>query len=309
MIYLFYGTNQFAIDNEIKKIIVENNIDEIDKIKYNLEQENINNIIDDASTIPLFQNKKLIIVENAYIFTGTNQNKEIEQNIEYLNSYLENPNESTILIFVINNEKIDERKKITRLLKNKYIIKEFNAYNSNEYLNKYNIDKTTFEYLKNYVGYDNYIIENELKKIVLYKNNNSKITKEDIELICSRNIELDLFDFIDKIVQKNKKEALLIYNELRKHNEEPIKLIVMIANQIRIMYQSKELYKRGYTEKNIAEILNIHPYRVKLALEKSRLYDSEILKNYLKKLADIDEKIKKGIIDKYNAFELFVITM
>ncbi|HHW69201.1 MAG TPA: DNA polymerase III subunit delta [Tenericutes bacterium] len=309
MIYLFYGNNQFSIDNEIKKIIKENKIEEIDKVKYDLEQTNISNILDDALTTSLFENKKLIIVENSYIFTGVNSKKEIDHNIDYLNTYLNSPSTDTILIFITNNEKIDERKKITKSIKKNYIIKEFNNNNSNEYIMNYNIDKETFNYLKNYVGNDNYVIENELKKITLYKNDNSKITKEDINKISSKNIDIDLFSFIDKIIMKNKKEALLIYNELKKYNEEPIKLIVMVANQIRIMYQSKELLKRGYTEKNISETLNIHPYRVKLAIEKSYTYDSKILLDYLKKLADMDENIKKGLIDKYSAFELFIITM
>ena len=309
MIYLFYGNNQFSIHKKIKKIIKENKIEEIDKVKYDLEQTNISNILDDALTTSLFENKKLIIVENSYIFTGVNSKKEIDHNIDYLNTYLNNPSTDTILIFITNNEKIDERKKITKSIKKNYIIKEFNNNNSNEYIMNYNIDKETFNYLKNYVGNDNYVIENELKKITLYKKDNSKITKEDINKISSKNIDIDLFNFIDKIIMKNKKEALLIYNELKKYNEEPIKLIVMVANQIRIMYQSKELLKRGYTEKNISETLNIHPYRVKLAIEKSYTYDSKILLDYLKKLADMDENIKKGLIDKYSAFELFIITM
>ena len=34
----------------------------------------------------------------------------------------------------------------------------------------------------------------------------------------------------------------------------------------------KEMYKKGYTESDIAQNLGIHPYRIKLALNKAREY-------------------------------------
>ena len=54
-----------------------------------------------------------------------------------------------------------------------------------------------------------------------------------------------------------------IYNEMLKQKEEPIAIIITLANQIRIMFQSKKLYSLGYKENEIATTLNIHPFRVK----------------------------------------------
>ena len=92
-----------------------------------------------------------------------------------------------------------------------------------------------------------------------------------------------------------------------KMNEEPIKIVVILANQFRIMYQSKELLKKGYSEKDIASTLKIHPYRVKLAIQNSRNYTSDILLKNLNALADIDIGIKTGTINKDLALELFIL--
>ena len=73
------------------------------------------------------------------------------------------------------------------------------------------------------------------------------------------------------------------------------------------MYQVKQLYLNGYTENDIAKILNIHPYRVKLASQNSRKYDSDILIDYLKQLSDLDINIKTGKIDKNLGLELFIL--
>ena len=83
----------------------------------------------------------------------------------------------------------------------------------------------------------------------------------------------------------------------------------MLANQFRIIYQAKEMYKKGYTESDIAQNLGIHPYRIKLALNKAREYSSSSLLSYLSKLADLDIGIKTGNINKEISLELFIINL
>ena len=118
-----------------------------------------------------------------------------------------------------------------------------------------------------------------------------------------------VFKLIDDIVTKNKEEAMEIYEEMLKHNEEPIKIIIMLSNQFRLMFQSKKLIKKGYSEKEIAKKLNVHPYPVKLALQKSRNYDESRLLFLLSELADLDFQIKSGEIEKRLGLELFILSL
>ena len=150
-------------------------------------------------------------------------------------------------------------------------------------------------------------MESEINKIKIYKGNDRNITDEDILNLTVKLIEIDIFKLIDYIVKKDKEKALELYYEMLKMNEEPIKIIVILANQFRIMYQSKELLKKGYSEKDIAATLKIHPYRVKLAIQNSRSYTSETLLKYLNDLADIDIGIKTGTLNKDLALELFIL--
>ena len=73
------------------------------------------------------------------------------------------------------------------------------------------------------------------------------------------------------------------------------------------MLQAKELYKKGYTGDNIASKLGVHPYRIKLALANSNKYSTDILINYLDKLATLDIEIKQGKVDKYFGLEMFML--
>lgn len=312
MVYLLYGTIEFLINREIKKIIKDNEINDIDISNYNLETDLLDNILDDANMNSLFSTKKVMIVNNAYIFTGSVRKKGPNHNLDLLLKYLDNPNPDAILIFTNIDEKIDDRKKIVKNIKNKGKVIEFNKLKNNDSfikqeLDDYKMDQSTLKIFNDYVGDNLAIIASEIEKLKLYKDNDKIITKEDIYNVCSELIDIDLNELTNSIVNKNIAKALKIYEEMIKQGEEPLQIIIRLANQFRIIYQVKELSKKGYSNKDITDILGIHPYRIQKAIENSYLFSSQKLLNYLKKLSEIDEGIKLGTKDKNMALELFIL--
>ena len=305
MVYLLYGLKDFQINEEIKNLTKNQN--DMNISRYDLNNTPLKDAIDDAETYSMFAETKTVIVENASMFTTlTSKDSDIVEN------YLNNINKSTNLIFTAHAEKIDTRKKITKLIKKVGIVKEFNEEISPLNLTKnllkdYDINEKTINLFLDRVGTNPLIIQNEINKIKIYKNKDKNITDKDIINLTNKNIDIDIFKLIDYIVQKNKEKAIELYYEMLKINEEAIKIIVILANQFRIMYQSKELLKKGYSEKDIASILKIHPYRVKLAIQNSRNYSSKTLLEYLNNLADIDIGIKTGKLNKDLALELFIL--
>ena len=159
MLYLLYGTVEFLINREIKKIIQDNKIESIDINNYNLENDLLDNILDDASMNSLFSNKKLMIIENAYIFTGSAKKKGLNHNLDLLVKYLNNPNPDSIIIFTCVEEKIDDRKKIVKLIKDKGKVLEFNKLKNidlfvKQELADYKMDLNTIKLFINYRWYD-----------------------------------------------------------------------------------------------------------------------------------------------------------
>ncbi len=305
MVYLLYGTKDFSIEEEIKKL--SKDIDDMNISKYDLNSDMLSLVLEDAKTISLFGDKKLIIAENANMFTGSTS-----KDSELIEEYLNHINENTILILVVHNDKLDTRKKITKQVKKIGKVLEFNddldmTSLVRRLFKNYNIDYNTIKLFLDRVGNNPLIIQSEINKIKIYKGNDRNITDEDILNLTIKLIEIDIFKLIDYIVKKDKEKALELYYEMLKMNEEPIKIIVILANQFRIMYQSKELLKKGYSEKDIAATLKIHPYRVKLAIQNSRSYTSKTLLKYLNDLADIDIGIKTGTLNKDLALELFIL--
>ena len=308
MIYLLYGTIDYLINDYIKKIISKEKIDEINISRYNLDN-NLSDIIEDASTVSLFDDKKIIIVSSDTLFSSK---KDLDTKL--LESYLENYNPNTIIIFVSKTESIDTRRKLYKLIKEKGNVVEFNK-NINVYdytkklFNDYQISNETINLLIKRVGNNLNTIYNEANKLKVYKIEDKLITNYDVLNLSSNYIDTNIFKFIDNIINKNKKEAIITYHELLKIGEEPIKIIIMLSNQFRLMYQVKNFTKKGYTEDKIATILHTKRYPVHLAIQSSYKYSDKVLLNNLEALADLDIKIKTGIIDKNLALELYLLSL
>lgn len=313
MIYLLYGKENILINEYINKLKEENKINNYDIEEYDLDVDSLKRIILSANTFSLFSSKKMIIIDNSFVFTGSN--KKIEENeIEELNNYFDNINSNSIIIFKTNNETIDSRKKIVNKIKKIGTVVEFNkALNLStkvkELFTPYKIDTSTINYLINRVGENIDILYKEIEKIKIYKDSNQNITINDIENLTNKNINTDIFNLLDNILNNNKEDALECLNEMIKFGEEPIKIIVMLSNQFRLIYQVKELYKKGYREYDIADILDQKPYTIKKACERINKYESSELLKYITDLSELDISIKSGNIDKNIGLELFIMNI
>ena len=305
MTYLVYGIDTL-VKEYIDKIIKDNKIDDINISRYESE-DSIANIIEDASTISLFADKKVILVENHEVFTT-----KYKDNISSLENYIKSNNTTSILIFYMYSQSPDSRKKIYKVIK-EYgkvvdLSKSLNIFDIvKKYFNGYSISNSSINLLIDRVGNDLNILKTEAEKLKIYKIDTKIITDQNIIDSIRKRSDVDIFKFIDNIITKNKKEVISVYKELIKIGEEPIKIIVMLSNQFRLMYQAKHLTRKGYSEDDISSLLGVKRYPVHLAITKGYKYDDKTILKYLEELSDLDIKIKSGDINKYIALELFLL--
>ncbi len=312
MTYLFYGSEDYFIKKEIEQLRKKVNISEIEVNKIDFNNTTIKDIIIDANTLSLFEDKKMIIIDNAWFFTNNTKKVSNDVDLTDLFEYLENMNPNCELIFI--NEKVNNVKKVTKALKKFGVVKEFNNSNNShaivkEILNGYKISNETINLIVKRAGNNTNLLVMECEKLKYYKLEEKEINNGDVNKLVVKNIDLDIFKLIDSIIYKDTSTAIEVLHEMLKHGEEPIKLIVMLANQFRLMYQAKSLILKGYSEDLIAKKLNQHPYSVKLALSKSRNYSEDKLINLISDLSDIDLNIKTGKIDKVLALDLFILNL
>ncbi|MBQ3435835.1 MAG: DNA polymerase III subunit delta [Bacilli bacterium] len=305
--YLIETTDAKTKELRIKDLIGTSSFKSYDINTYDLSEDiSFDKVMESIDTYNLLSDNKVIIVENI-------EHLKDDRERETLSKYLDNPKDDILLI--MTTKKIDNKLKIFKLLKDK--VKVLNdEIDPTKYikdnLEEYKMSDKDIALLIKYKNKDITAIDNELCKLKAYKLNNKEITKEDIENIVIKAKEEEdqlLFSLVDSIITKNKKLALEDLNSLKEQAIDPFSIIALLDNQLRILLQTYILREEGKKEKEITDILKIHPYRVKLALNNSYNYTRKEIENTILELAKLDYNIKSGREDKSLALDMFIINL
>lgn len=308
--YLLYSGDGAILNKEINDIEKKLDISDTDIIYYNIDD--IDGIINEASTIGMFSLNKFIIINMDSYF----KDKKNIPNINLLENYFDSYNSNSYLVFVCNSDSIDSRKKIVNLIKKYGIVKklEVNDNYLNDYVNNYlkdngyKINNGDVVYFINRVGNNINNVTNELDKLMLYKINDKIINRNDIDLLTVENIDDSIYDLVNCILKNDNEKAIKLYNNFIDNGMDVNQIVAIIAAQIRLLYQVKRLYNSGKSNDEIAKILEFKSvYRVKYLLSDSYYYSESDLVKYLSKLADIDNAIKTSNGDGNMLMQLFIV--
>lgn len=307
--YIIESNDYIVINSKIKDILKKHNLTSDMIIKYDLLETPISVAIEDLDTYNFLSSNKVVVCDNAYFLTASKPKGAILHNEEELEKYLKNPSSENILILIC--DKLDTRKKLVKIIDKKFILNgEVSIDNLiKERLGDYQMDFKTTKYLIDYCDNDNERILNELEKLKCYKLEDKIITTSDIDEAVIKLTGDNIFSLIDSIVAKNKSKAYSITNDLINKGEDISKIIIMVSDQFRLMYQVKTFLRQGYNQDSIASMLKIHPYRVKLAIEKGYNYSSKVLLTNLEYFFDLDYMIKTGNNNPKLCFELFLANL
>lgn len=307
--YIIESSDYVVINTKIDDILKKNRLTSDMIIKYDLIETPISTAIEDLDTYNFLSSNKVVVCDNAYFLTSNRPRGAIVHNEELLEKYLKNPSSENILIMIC--DKIDTRKKLVKLVDKNNILGGEIVIDDliKSHLDDYKMDYKTIKYLIDYCDNDNERILNELEKLKCYKLEDKTITMDDINNIVIKLTGDNIFSLIDSIVLKNRSKAYLITQELLDKGEDINKIIVMVSDQFRLMYQVKLLLKEGYNKDTIATKLKVHPYRVKLAMEKGYNYSSKVLLTNLDYFFNLDYMIKTGNNNPKLVFELFLANL
>ena len=306
--YLIISDDLITIEENINNIISENSMSIDNIIKYDLSETYIEDVLEELNTYGFFSENKIVVVYASALLSPDKKKSELIQDDSLLEKYIVNPNQLNSLVLV--TDKIDERKKITKLLKKECIVidKKLSIEDKiKKNLKDYKMSAFTMNYFIECLNNDNERILNELEKLKLYKNDDKNITRDDIDKIVIKELNDDIFSLINSILKKDIERSFEIYNSLLSRGEEISKIVITVLDQFRLIYKTKILLNEGKNKDQITSMFNIHPYRVKLASEYSYNFSSEELKNYIRELGLIDINIKTGNNTNNYGFDMFLL--
>lgn len=323
MIHLIYSNQSSEIKKVVKAIAKQSlpERDDMNFVRYDGNNTLIQEIIDDANYVPLGYDKKVVTVDNCYFLMKPKPRNKIESDQDYktLISYIKNPNPDCDLILTVPTAEVDKNGELFKLIEanakvtiiNDPTIKEWNEYVRkvvNEYITKNpgsRIDTDAMMELIDRTAGDIPLLRNSIIKLFLYTNH---VRYEDVLLLVTRPLEDNTFQIFNYLLDGENDKAVGLFRDLQVSNVEPVTLISMLGNQFRLLNQVVFLSKKSFTNDEIANELKIKPIRVQILKKKTFNMSEKAIHKALDDLFNLDLQIKSGLVDRFYAFELFLIS-
>lgn len=314
MNYVIYGEEKLIMEQKLNALKKQYHICEEDMniMTYWCHETSMKDIIEDALTPPFLTDYKMIVVKNPYFLT-TQKQKESQNESQMLMEYLKMENPSTILVLYHDQKNFDERKKIVKELRK---IAHFIEVDKMDHQQLYKIthqaikargctiDNEALDLFLSRMPHRLLEISQEVDKLCLYTKH---IDVKTIDVMISKQLEENVFEITKAILNKETKKSIQIYKDLKMNNEEPIKLIALIASSLRLLYQVKLLDRKGYNDQEIAKMLALNPYRLKYIRQDGKDFEIQELLKRIDELSQLDVDIKTGKIDRFKGLELFLV--
>ena len=309
--YLIESSDLKQIKVEINNIILKEHKEfkDINITIYDLDKDSLEDVLEDLNTYGLFEQYKIIELLSLDRILKDEFKNEQKKLLKYLND----SNNNCLLFLVVSKF---EKKKIYTQIKDlsKYIKIELDSkkYIKDE-LEGYKLDNRVISLIDEYCAGDIIKIRNECYKLKTYKIDSKEITCDDVEKLVVRKIVEDSsvgFEFVRVLAEKNVKESIRIYKELKLQGLKSEVIVGMMASQFRVLVQVKDQEDKGiYNYNDIAVKLNLNPYRVKKTKELTRLFSKIELLNIIIDLQEIDLKLKTTNLNSDVLIETFIMKL
>jgi len=252
----------------------------------------IEDIVGNAKRYPMMAERQVVIIKEA---------QHLSRNIERLTSYVENPQETTVLVICYKYKKLDKRKALYKAIKKGGVVFESKKLYENqvtEWLRKtllssgYSISHKAAILLVEFLGTDLSRINNELSKLKLVLPEKSEITPQDIEEHIGISKDYNNFELKKAIGERNVVKATKIITYFAQNpKDNPFVLTVTLLNS----FFTQLLQYHGLTDhspKSVASALRINPYFVGEFQTAARNYPMKKVSEIISYLRELDLKGK-----------------
>lgn len=310
-LYLFYGPEDYLKNyyvNTILDIIVDKNLRTLNKVVLDDKIE-VSKIIDNCETLPVFSEKKLVLIKKSGFFKGEGNKEDLEKLVNYFKDL------PSFLCLIFYEDNVDKRLRPYKTINKEGLVVEF------PYQKPADLARWVIKVLKSYdkeismdtasafverTGEEMTEILNEIEKLVAYSGERKTIEMKDIKDVCSVSVKSRIFDLTDAIVEKDVVASFGYLDDMLSLREPIPMIIFMIARQFRQILQTKMLIEDGANSRQIASTLKVTPYIARKIQERSEGFNLEKLKNNMESIFECDLSIKTGKMKDRTAIDLLI---
>ena len=302
-IYLLHGEEPYFIDL-ISNYAEHKLLPDLEKgfnqtVVYGKDAD-ITNVLNAAKRYPMMADYQVVLVKEAQDMKWGSEDADKKGNDPFL-AYLENPLQSTILIFCYKYGKFDKRKKAYKIIEKKGLVFE----SSPLYENKvpswiegfvaeigYKINNQASVMMAEYLGNDLSKIANELEKLMLNIAAGQEITLKHIQENIGISKEYNVFELQSALSRKDVFKTNQIINYFEANPKaNPIVLIMGNLNN----FFSKVLvyhYIKDRSPQNLGRELGVNPYFLKDYEQAAKHFNYDKTTHIISYLREYDLKSK-----------------
>ena len=198
----------------------------------------------------------------------------------------------------------------------------------NGILKKYNkrITPRAEQALIERIGFNLFLIEQQLELLINYIGEGSSIDKASVEALVPPSKEEMVFKLIEKIVAGNVTDALEGLHRVLEQDRQPLAILGILSNELRNLFEARVFCERFniFPEKlsfqdfqedvypllekeKLTYLKGFHPYVIYQIFRRVRYFDIEALKDIHHKLAEADILLKTTQINPIYLLENIVI--
>lgn len=283
---------------------------DFDYSEYDLEEDGLYPIIDELTTISLFDNPKFIVINSSENIIKANDKAFVEL-LTAMNSQ-ENDN---VLVFIFLNGFDQKNERLSRIKRYSSFI-EINLKNMplDEYARNvfskdgYQIDDHTISLLVLYTA-SLASLKQAINILECYKYQEKIITDDDVKRLVVPPLEDNVYNLIDSVIQKDKARIFSILADFKKENIQYSFLVSLLINKFQEMYNVNILAKSGITQADIQDLFNVSSGKAYYMLKNAKAVDTYEIKKNLSMLNDLDYQIKTGKVDQNIGLELYFLKL
>lgn len=332
-VYIYSGEDLYRLEEALHLLIQKHHIDADHTVRIDASNKRsfkVESVLMECDTFSIFdEDEKAVIVQDPFFLSSSQKeekkkssenakkksDKEQDDRLNKLESYLKHSNPNTLLIFYCHGFNADSRKKEHKLL-TKYgaecvTCKKMNADEFHQYLLKkikessFSLDADALKELEDRVDLDTLLLHQALIKMDLYGEKHFNVN--DIRPLVSLNSEVDIFALTSAFSKGDLKACMETVNEMLNANYDYTVMISMLSKRLRTIFNMRYLYEQGYTNDDIAARMHVKSGYVYYVLKDSRNMTSKQILSILNELADMDQGIKQGRYIARDVFEQFLI--
>jgi len=293
-VYFLMGEETFYIDkisDHISKNVLSEEEKEFNQTTLYGKDIDIATIISEAKQFPFGATHRVVIIKEAQDI----------RSIEKLESYLDQPSPSTILVICYKYKKVDKRKSFGKNLSKKSVLFEGKKLYDNQIPDwikthvqelGYAIDNKSCRILTEYLGSDLSKISNETSKLILNLEKGESITPKIIEENIGISKDFNIFELQQALGGKD----ILKSNRIIKHFTENPKNhpFVLTISSLFSYFQKIMIYQnlKDKSKNNAASKLGVNPFFVSQYQTAARNYSMSKLFKIFTYLKEYDLKSK-----------------